>query len=72
VTVAGFAQNFATQTLTANNATFGQVTANQSITTPKLCVTKSNGTPVCVTDDQLAAVLSRRRLVAAQPYCGRK
>ena len=52
-TVAGFAQNFATQTLVADNGTFKQ------ITTDKLCVTKSNGTPVCVTGDALDQLLTR-------------
>jgi hypothetical protein len=59
-TVAGFAQNFATQSLTANNATFGQVTSQQD-TTQRLCVsdTANDPAPVCVTKGQLAALLSQ-------------
>ena len=48
MTVAGFAQSITTKLLTADN-----ITANNS-----LCVKKSDGTPVCITGDQLSAVLS--------------
>jgi hypothetical protein len=51
-TVAGFAQTITTQVLTAITGNFHQ------INTDKLCVTKSDGTPVCITGDQLSAVLS--------------
>ena len=46
-TVAGFADSFTTNELTFNRAT-GQ----------ELCLQQSDGTPVCVTGDQLAAVLA--------------
>ena len=46
-TVAGFAQSFTTQVLTAGTANF-----------QKVCVAKADGTSVCVTGDQLAAVLA--------------
>jgi Chaperone of endosialidase len=42
-TVAGFAHSFASDNITANNS---------------LCVKKSDGTPICITGDQLSAVLS--------------
>jgi hypothetical protein len=41
--VAGFAQSFTSETITATN---------------DLCVNKSDGTPVCLTGDQLAALLA--------------
>ena len=50
--VSGFAQNFATETLTADNATFGQVTSQQD-TTQKLCVGST-----CVTPAQFQAIVS--------------
>jgi hypothetical protein len=46
-TIAGFADSFTTNELTFNRAT-GQ----------ELCLQQSDGTPVCVTGDQLAAVLA--------------
>jgi hypothetical protein len=42
-TIAGFAHSFASDNITANDS---------------LCVKKSDGTPVCITGDQLASVLS--------------
>jgi hypothetical protein len=46
-TIAGFANSFTTNELTFNRAT-GQ----------ELCLQQSNGNPVCLTGDQLAALLS--------------
>jgi len=45
-TVAGFAQSFTSQTITATN---------------ELCVNKSDGTPVCITGDQLASCFPASR-----------
>jgi hypothetical protein len=42
-TVQGFAQSFSSETITATN---------------ELCVNKSDGTPVCITGDQLASLLA--------------
>jgi hypothetical protein len=42
-TVAGFAQSFTSETITAAN---------------QLCVNKSDGAPICITGDQLAALLA--------------
>jgi hypothetical protein len=42
-TVAGFAQSFTSETITATN---------------QLCVNKSDGAPICITGDQLAALLA--------------
>jgi len=46
-TVSNFAESFTTHHL-----------ASDDVITQKLCVTKADGTPVCVTGDQLAAVLA--------------
>jgi hypothetical protein len=54
-TVAGFAQNFTTRQLTAH-----QLTAYD------ICLTKSDGSQVCVTGDKLAAVLSGTQGIPAQ------
>jgi hypothetical protein len=58
-TVSGFAQNFATQTLVADNGTFKQ------ITTDKLCVTKADGSPVCITGDGLDQILTNESVSPA-------
>ena len=58
-TISGFAQNVATQTLVADNGTFKQVT------TDKLCVTKADGTPVCITGDGLDQILTNENVSPA-------
>ena len=58
-TISGFAQNFATQTLVADNATFKQVT------TDKLCVTRSDGSAVCITGDALDQILTKESVSPA-------
>ena len=50
--VGGFADAFTTKELTFTRATGDDLTLNH-----QLCINKSDGTPVCVTGDQLAAVL---------------
>jgi lysophospholipase L1-like esterase len=52
-TVAAFADSFTTNELTFNRATGDDLTLSD-----QLCIDKSDGTPVCVTGDQLAAVLA--------------
>jgi hypothetical protein len=52
-TVAGFADHFTTKELAFTRATGEELTLSH-----ELCIQKSNGTPVCVTGDQLAAVLT--------------
>jgi hypothetical protein len=53
-TVAGFAQSFTSNTITFNN---------------QLCAKESNGTPICITGDQLAALLAAENQspLVAQP-----
>ena len=51
-TVSGFAQSFASDNITVNN---------------KLCIKKSDGTPVCITGDQLSALLSSQGMSASAP-----
>jgi hypothetical protein len=50
-TVADFADRFTTKELTFTRAT------GDEITTKKLCVEKSDGTPVCVTGDQFLQIV---------------
>lgn len=52
-TVAGFADQFTTTDLTYTRATGTNLTLSQ-----ELCIDQSDGTPVCVTGNQLAAVLA--------------
>jgi hypothetical protein len=68
-TVAGFADNFVSAHITVVTGDF------QQVNTQKLCETKSDGTPVCVTGDQLAALLAggsgaNQSPAAAQPGPG--
>src|SRR5579862_2928948 len=56
-TVAGFAQSFTTNQLTFVRATGDELDV-QKLATQQLCATKSDGTEVCVTGDQLAALLA--------------
>jgi hypothetical protein len=48
----------ALQELIATIAGFAQSFTSHQVNTDKLCVTKSDGAPVCITGDQLSAVLS--------------
>ena len=52
-TVASFAESFTTKELIATNATF------ESVATKQLCAIKSDGSQVCLTGDQLGALLSQ-------------
>jgi hypothetical protein len=52
-TIAGFADHFTTKELT-----FTRVTGDDLTLTHQICIQKSDGTPVCVTGDQLANILS--------------
>jgi hypothetical protein len=56
-TIASLAERVVTKELVATNGTFDQVNTN------RLCVKKSDGTPVCVTGDQLSALLSQSAAV---------
>jgi len=58
-TVAGFADNIVSAHITVVTGDFNQVN------TQKLCVKKSDGTPVCINGDQLAAVLANANQTAA-------
>ena len=58
-TVAGFADNIVSAHITVVTGDFIQVN------TQKLCVKKSDGTPVCINGDQLAAVLTNANQTAA-------
>ena len=51
--VSTFAESFATKELIATNGTF------ESIATKQLCAIKSDGNQVCLTGDQLGALLSQ-------------
>lgn len=53
-----FAKNVYAENVTAQTGTF-QTTNASTTNTDKLCVTKSDRTQVCVTGDQLAALLSQ-------------
>ena len=53
--ISGFADSFTTKELTFTRATGNEIDVH------KLCVTKSDGTAICVTGDQLAAVLAATR-----------
>jgi hypothetical protein len=55
--IAGFADSFTTKELSFNRATGDELTVKK-LNTQQLCTTKSDGTAVCVTGDQLAAVLA--------------
>ena len=58
-TVANFAESFTTKELIATNGTF------ESVATKQLCAIKSDGTRVCLTGDQLGALLSQTAAAAA-------
>ena len=51
--IAGFAETFTTKELIATNGTFDKLSTKQ------LCALKSDGTSVCVTGDELSALLSQ-------------
>lgn len=55
--VAGFADSFTTKELTFTRATGDELTVKK-MHTQELCAQKSDGTEVCVSGDQLAAVLA--------------
>lgn len=59
-TVAGFADNFVSAHITVTTGDFDQVN------TKKLCVEKSDGTPVCITGDQLTSVLAGSSVPSVQ------
>jgi endosialidase-like protein len=66
-TVAGFAEKFTTKELVATNITADRGTFNH-LGSKELCVEKSDGTPVCVTGDQLSSLLSGSVLGASTQH----
>jgi hypothetical protein len=60
-TVSGFADNVVSAHITATTIDANMVTA------ANLCVKKSDGTPVCVTGDQLSALLGQQSISAPLP-----
>jgi hypothetical protein len=62
-TITGFADSFTTKELTFTRST-GDELAVKKLDTQELCATKSDGLAVCVTGDQLAALLSQSAAAA--------
>lgn len=54
--ISGFADSFTTKELTFTRATGDEIDVHRAVA-DELCARKSDGTPVCVTGDQLAATL---------------
>jgi hypothetical protein len=65
-TIAGFADSFTTKELTFTRATGDELTVKK-LNTQQLCATKADGTAVCVTGDQLAAVFAGTNATASTP-----
>ena len=53
-----FAKNLHAENIYADHGFFSTLTASSTITGKELCAEKSDGTPICITGDELSSLLS--------------